>query len=177
MNVSTGGGNVQAGTVGGVFSVSTGGGNVAVQKVSGSTAVSTGGGNISVGGSVGTTKVSSGGGNISLKSITGGVKCVTGSGDVYIELKPDGKTESKISSGYGSVVLYIPADSKATITAKVKDYNTWGEDNDKPITSDFKTTTEDKSSHSLRYVYVLNGGGSDIEIQSTSGDIKIKKMK
>ncbi len=178
LKIRTGGGNVKAGNVGGVFTVTTGGGNVEVKNVSSTTTVTTGGGNISISESVGKTNVTTGGGNLSLKGISGGVRCVTGSGDVYVELKPDGKSGSKIKSGNGSITLYVPGDAKATITAKVRNYEQWGDDNDRhPITSDFKVTTEDKSSHSLRTVYVINGGGSDIEIETISGNIKIKKMK
>ncbi len=177
LTVKTGGGNVKSGDVGGVFSVTTGGGNVEVDRVSSSAKVTTGGGNISVGSASGTTKASTGGGNLSFKNINGGINCYTGSGDVYVELNPDPGVNSEIKSGSGSVTLYLPASAKATVVAKVKGWDTWGEDNKNPVSSDFKVTTEDKSSSTIKTTYKLNGGGSTIEVQTTSGEIRIKKQK
>ncbi len=177
LKVRTGGGNVNSGDVGGVFTVTTGGGNVQVQAVSSSAKVTTGGGNVSVGRASGKTSAKTGGGNLSFKNIKGGIDCYTGSGDVYVELNPDPKVNSEIKSGSGSVTLYLPGNAKATVVAKVRGWDTWGEDNTSPITSDFKLTTEDKSHSTVKTTYVINGGGSTIEVQTTSGEIRIKKQK
>lgn len=177
LKVKTGGGNVNAGNVEGELAVTTGGGNVDVIKVSNSVSVTTGGGNITLSGSKGKTKVTTGGGNIILKNSSGAVKSYTGSGDVYVELTPDPKMNSEIKSGSGSITFYIPSDAKATIIAKVRGYDRWGDNSDSPIISDFKLSTEDKSSNSLKTVYVINGGGSEIEIETSSGEIHIEKMK
>lgn len=175
--IKTGGGNVNAGNVEGELSVTTGGGNVDVLNVKGSTKVTTGGGNISLISSNGKNKFTTGGGNLTLKNINGGVQCYTGSGDIYAELNPDSKVNSQIKSGAGNITLYIPSNAKVTITAKVRDWDNWSKGGENPISSDFSTTTEDKSSHQLKNVYVVNGGGSEIEIETSSGEIYIKKMK
>ncbi len=177
LNVSTGGGNVNAANVGGELVVTTGGGNVNVMKVSNTVTVTTGGGNISINSSGGKTKATTGGGNLTLKDINQGVKCYTGSGDVNIELNPDPKVNSEIKSGSGSVTLYIPSNAKTTIIAKVRNWDSWGNDKESPVTSDFNLSTEDKSSHRYKTTYVINGGGSEIEIETSSGKIHIKKMK
>ena len=177
LKVRTGGGNVNSGDVGGVFTVTTGGGNVQVQAVSSSAWVTTGGGNVSVGRASGKTTAKTGGGNLSFKNIKGGIDCYTGSGDVYVELNPDPKVNSEIKSGSGSVTLYLPENAKATVVAKVRGWDTWGEDNTSPVTSDFTLTTEDKSHSTVKTTYVINGGGSTIEVQTTSGEIYIKKQK
>ncbi len=177
LKITTGGGNVQSGNVGGVFSVTTGGGNVDVQTVTSSAKVTTGGGNVSVAGAGGNTKATTGGGNLSFKNISGGINCYTGSGDVYVELNPDPKVNSEIKSGSGSITLYLPDNAKATVVAKVRGWDTWGGDKSSPIISDFKLTTEDKSHSTVKTTYVINGGGSTIEVQTTSGEIYIKKQK
>lgn len=176
LKVRTGGGNVDAGDVGGVFTVTTGGGNVDAKKVTGVVAVTTGGGNVSVDGAKGKTTATTGGGNLSLKGIYGGVKCFTGSGDVSIELNPDPKMDSKIKSGGGNVTLYLPGNAKATVVAKVRGWDSLDKNESDPVKSDFPATTEDKSSHSMKSTYVINGGGSTIEIETTSGEIHIKKQ-
>lgn len=178
LSVTTGGGNVKSGIVGGVFKVTTGGGNVDVEKVSSSAKITTGGGNVSVVGASGKTNATTGGGNLSFKNIKGGIKCFTGSGDVYLELNPDPNVNSEVKSGSGSITLYLPANAKATVVAKVRGWDTWGEDNESPITSDFEVSTENKEGPStIRSVYQINGGGSTIELQTTSGEIYIKKQK
>ncbi len=177
LKIRTGGGNVKSGEVGGVFSVTTGGGNVDVEKVSSSAKVTTGGGNVTVSGANGKTKITTGGGNLSFKNIKGGIDCYTGAGDVYVELNPDPKMNSEIKSGSGSITLYLPDNAKATVVAKVRGWDTWGEEDSSPITSDFKITTEDKSHSTVKTTYQLNGGGSTIEVQTTSGEIYIKKQK
>ncbi len=177
LQIRTGGGNVEAGNVGGVFTVTTGGGNVEVKNVNGGVSVTTGGGNVSVSGSKGKTNASTGGGNLSLKGIYGGVKCLTGSGDVYVELNPDTDSDSKIKSGSGNVTLYLPGSAKTTVVAKVRGWDSWDGEKSSPIVSDFSETTEDKSSHTVKATYVLNGGGGTIEIETTTGEIHIKKQK
>lgn len=177
LRVSTGGGNVIAGNCEGALKVSTGGGNVDVMKVSGEVNVSTGGGDVSIKSSGGKAKVTTGSGNLRLKDINGGINCYTGSGDVSVELNPDPKLKSEIKSGTGNVTLYIPANAKATIIAKVQDWDLWGQNTHNPITSDFPESTEDKHPHLLKTTYLVNGGGSEIEIETTSGEIHINKMK
>jgi len=177
LKVRTGGGNVKSGNVGGVFTVTTGGGNVDVKAVSSSASVTTGGGNVSVSGSSGKTSATTGGGNLSFKNIKGGIDCYTGSGDVYVELNPDPKVNSEIKSGSGSVTLYLPGNAKATVVAKVRGWDTWGGDEKSPIISDFENTTINRSHSTVRSTYVINGGGSTIEVQTTSGEIYIKKQK
>jgi len=177
LKVSTGGGNVRAGNVGGVFTVTTGGGNVDVKMVSGGVKVTTGGGNVSVDGTKGKATATTAGGNLSLKGINGAVECFTGSGDVYVELNPDPKMNSEIKSASGDVTLYLSESAKATVIARVRGWDSWGGDESDPVVSEFKITTEDKSSHSVKCTYQINGGGSTIEVETTSGEIHIKKQK
>lgn len=175
--IRTGGGNVNAGNVDGELKVTTGGGNVDVLQVKGSTKVTTGGGNITLKSSSGKNNFTTGGGDLILKDVNGGIKCYTGSGDIHVELIPDPKINSEIKSGMGDITLYIPSNARTTIVAKVRDWNSWGNDSGSPITSDFPVTTEIKTSHTLRSVYTINGGGSEIKIETSSGEIKIQKMK
>ena len=177
LKVRTGGGNVKAGDVGGELTVTTGGGNVTVEKVTGTAKVTTGGGDVSVAGAAGKSEITTGGGNVSLKNMSGGVECYTGSGDVYVELNPDPGLDTKIKAGTGNITLYLPATAKATIVAKVRGWDSWEENKTDPITSDFANTTEDKGEHRMKSTYVLNGGGSKIELETTSGEIHIKKQK
>ena len=179
-DISTAGGNIKVESVDGMADISTGGGNINVGVISGSADISTGGGNINLDGAAGKVEVSTGAGNINLKSIKGSVEVSTGAGNITIELSPNGTGRSDISAGIGDITLYVPADSKATIMASVNDFS-WGESKDVPdnINSDFDVTTYDKKGHGKpsEAVYQLNGGGSIIELNTTMGEINIKKLK
>ena len=157
--------------------MTTGGGNVDVKKISGEFKVTTGGGNVTVETAKGKSHATTGGGNLSFKGLSGGVECYTGSGDIYVELNPDSKIESRIKSGNGNITLYLPESAKAIVVAKVRGWDSWGGGKSYPITSDFKISTEDKSSNAFKSSYVINGGGSTIEVETTAGEIRIKKMK
>jgi hypothetical protein len=178
-DISTGGGNINVGDVGGKVDISTGGGNIKVGNVSGSADISTGGGNINLESAKGKIDVSTGAGNISLKNITGFVDASTGAGDIYAELIPDGKTHSELTTGIGDIELQIPGSANATIVAITKVLMWSSDDSDlENIRSDFKPSNvkRNRENKSIEVTYVLNGGGSKIEISTGMGEIDIKKL-
>ncbi len=140
-DISTAGGNVNVGSIDGNADVSTAGGNVTVGVVSGMADISTAGGNINLDGATGTVEASSGAGNINLKNIKGSIEANTGAGNITAELTPDGKNKSEFNSGVGSITLYVPESSKATIIATTSDFK-WGdsEKDSDSIKSDFESS-------------------------------------
>ena len=177
-DISTGGGNINVGDIGGKADVSTGGGNIKIGSISGSADVSTGGGNISLESAEGKVDVSTGAGNITLKNITGFADASTGAGDILAELIPDGKTKSDLTTGIGDIQLVIPTSANATIVAKTR-VHMWSDDDsdlDK-IRSDFEPSDikRNKERKTIEVTYVLNGGGSKIELSTGLGEIDIKK--
>lgn len=177
-DVSTAGGNIVVKNVGGRADISTGGGNVSVENVSGSADVSTGGGNINLENANGNVDVSSGAGNLVLKNVKGSIDASTGSGTITADLQPDGKSQSDLSTGMGAIVLYVPENAKATIVATTTVMMWEGNDNNlNDIKSDFKPTKIDQNKEDKRIevTYVLNGGGSKIELSTGMGRIEIRK--
>jgi len=181
LSVSTGGGNVDCGNVGSDIKVSTGGGNISVNNISGEMSVTTGGGDIygnsiSKGGSIMT-----GAGNVNLNNLSGYVKITSGAGDISAEFVSVGNNKSYITTGYGNITLYIPGNAKATITATVKWAEVWSDKKDisEYILSDFKPSKEDYNKKRGEYhaVYDLNGGGTRIDLETSIGNIEIKKSK
>ncbi len=177
-DVSTAGGNIFVKNIGGSADLSTGGGNIQISEISGSADVSTGGGNISLENASGKVEVSSGAGNVELKNIKGSIDASTGSGTITSYLQPDGKNNSELSTGMGSIILYVPGNAKATIVATIPS-QMWGSDKDelKNIKSDFEPTTIDRKGEprQIKVTYVLNGGGSKIELSTGMGKIEIRK--
>jgi len=178
--ISTAGGNVNVGTVGGSAEISTAGGNVTVSTVSGSAEISSGGGNIILEGATGKVEANTGGGNIELKNVKGSIEANTGAGNIVAELSPDGKSNSDLNSGVGSITIYIPESAKTTIVATASDFK-WGDsgkDSDS-IKSEFESynISQNRKGNTFESVYELNGGGSRIELNVGMGNINIKKLK
>ncbi len=182
LTVSTGGGNVTSGNVGNNVVITTGGGDVSVNNISGTTVVTTGGGNISG------TKITKGGtvvtgaGDVVLKNLTGDIDVTSGAGNVITEFTSVGNKESKIITGYGDITVYIPENAKVTIEATVRfaEGNVWSTDKteiSESIKSEFKSSTEDQRKGECHAVYNINGGGTNIELETSLGQIIIKKLK
>lgn len=178
-DISTAGGNVGVGSIGGDADVSTAGGNVNVGVVSGMADVSTAGGNIKLDGATGTVEVSSGAGNIDLKNIKGSIEANTGAGNITAEFTPDGQNKSEFNAGVGSIILFVPASSKAIIIATTSDFK-WGSEKDSDsIKTEFESSnvSQIRKGNKFEAIYKLNGGGSEIELNVGMGDINIKKLK
>lgn len=176
LEISTGGGNITVGSIGGKAEISTGGGNISVGKVSGSIELSTGGGNINLDGTIGNVEANTGGGNITLKNISGSLEANTAGGNIYAELTPGSNSNSELNTASGDINLTIPANSKVHITATVYVGSHANDpDVEKIIKSDFEPTTVEKTSKNLIKKFLLNDGGSVIELNTASGKIKINK--
>jgi len=176
---STSGGDVEVGDVGGDATLSSSGGEVKVGKVSGSARLKTAGGDIDLRSASGTVEAKTAGGNIRLENISGSIVAKTAGGDVEAELIPSGKGPSELRSSGGNVILSIPSNAKVTIDATIELRYEWGRHRDDyDIHSDFKeeSKTGDKDEQEIHAVYKLNGGGDRITLETTNGNIEIKKL-
>ncbi len=182
LTVSTGGGNVTSSNVGNDVKITTGGGDVSVNNISGTTVVTTGGGNVTG------TKIDKGGtvttgaGDVVLKNLSGEIIVTSGAGNIITEFVSVGNKESKIITGYGDLTVYIPENARVTIEATIKfaEGNTWTIDKkgiSELIKSEFKSSTEDKRKGEYHAVYNVNGGGTNIYLETSIGLIEIKKLK
>jgi hypothetical protein len=180
LTMSTGGGSVNVGDVGGGAEVKTGGGSINVGKVQQSLKLSTGGGSVEVKGASGDMSVRTGGGSVTMEDVTGTLTLKTGGGDVSVELTPSGKGGSKVYSGGGDIRFYVPENAKATIEATLNIKHGWGNSWKRyKITSEFKADKFEKNEddESMFGSYILNGGGNRIELETTNGNIDIRKLK
>lgn len=176
IDIKSGGGNISMGNINDNISVSTGGGNIELGVVKNSVDLKTGGGNIDLAGATGKVMTKTGGGNITLKNINGIVDVASGAGDISVELTPSGKDESDIKTGQGDIDFYIPAVAKATIHVLIKRH-VWQDSQDSDfIKSDFPSTTINKTNSEIDALYRINGGGTDIYLQTTEGQISINKL-
>jgi DUF4097 and DUF4098 domain-containing protein YvlB len=181
LKASTAGGDVEVGDVGGDAVLSSSGGEVKVGKVSGSATLKTAGGDIELLSASGNVEAKTAGGNIRLEKITGSIAAKTAGGDVVAELIPSGKGTSELRSSGGNVSLSLPSSANASIDATIRihgDGRFWRSKDEYDIHSDFTAESKnvDKDEDEIHAVYKLNGGGDSITIETTNGNIEIRKM-
>lgn len=183
LKASTSGGDIVIGDVGGEARVGTSGGNIKIRKVSGSASMNTSGGNIDLESASGNVTANTSGGDINLDNITGSVEANTSGGEIVAKLNPTGgKGRSKLKSSGGEIRLYIPETAKATIEAVIQLHGRWrsrGRD-EYEIRSDFKAATSNVRGgdrDEIREVFILNGGGEEIYLETSESNIQIRKWR
>lgn len=174
-HVNTGGGSIVIGPTKGDIVANTGGGSIKMKEAIGKVSANSGGGSINVDGSGGEVSVNTGGGSINIDSAKGKISASTGGGSIMAKFLGYGDFESKgvkLVTGGGKITLYIPADLKATINAKI-------EIDDEPesdIISEF-SLKKVKEDDEVIMKGDINGGGPEIFIRTADSDIEIKKLK
>jgi len=84
IKLATGGGNITAGNIGGPARLETGGGNIVAKSVAGELYASTGGGHIVIGSVAGNATLHTSGGHIRVTSIQGTARLETGGGNITL---------------------------------------------------------------------------------------------
>jgi hypothetical protein len=179
LKLKTGGGNILVTGSGSDAVINTGGGNILVDKSDGKLELTTGGGDIRLNNPKDELIAKTGSGSIYVQNASGKMNIYTGSGDADIFCTSSYKGNSEIKTNNGDVILNLPPNIKATVTAKVNsrgssDQNDSDIDN---IKSDFKATTIDrhKDENVIIVVYQINGGGGNINVTVANGSIELKK--
>lgn len=117
-------------------------------------------------------------GNVQLENITGSIEAKTAGGDISADLIPSGKGRSELRSSGGNIVLYLPSDAKASVEATIRIRGWWrARSEDYDIRSDFpeSSKTIDKDEQEIQASYKINGGGDPITLETSNGNIDIRK--
>ena len=173
ISVETSGGDIVADNINGDFEGKTSGGDIEVCNVSGNLEINTSGGDVEVDGAEGYIEAGTSGGNIEVSMTKYHPKK-----DQHIELKSSG----------GKLELALPADFKGSVEAAIHVYGASLDDYD--IYSDFPLNIvragdeEAAKGHRKLFRKVngiitangdINGGGNSIILETSNGDIHIKK--
>ena len=173
VKVKTSGGEIIADNINGDFEGKTSGGDIKVRKVSGNLEISTSGGDVEVDGAEGYIEAGTSGGDIEVS-----VTKYHPKRDQHIEMKSSG----------GKLELTLPADFKGSMEAVIHIYGASLDDYD--IYSDFPLEIvregDEAAGKSYRKLFRkvngiitaegdINGGGDSIILETTNGDIRIKK--
>lgn len=127
-----------------------------------------GSGHITLGEISGDAKVDVGSGDVSLENIGGDVRVDTGSGDIKIDSSLGRGVQWRLDTGSGGVLLTLPADARFAIAAETSS----GE-----IEIDFPLTVSGKIRKRELRGAVGESPEAEIRIETSSGDIQIKKRK
>ena len=189
----TGGGSVEIMSATDGASIETGGGSIEVHQCSGKVKAETGGGSIDLGDISGSAQLETGGGSIHLTSAKGHVEAQTGSGGIELYGVPSARVEtgaggivvklvrtgaerhdSTLETSAGDITVYIAPDVAISVRASV-DLG-----NGHHITSDFPdihiaTEGNNWGPRSLSAEGKLNGGGPELKVRTTTGDICFRR--
>jgi len=162
----TSGGNLGFARIEGDLDASTSGGNITLNEGTARAKLRTSGGNITVDRAGGPTEVSTSGGDISLRSVEHLISASTSGGDVRAKITGPISQDTALSTSGGNVVVEI-----APGTGFHLDASTSGGD----VRADGITITLEKGgSGKSRLVGAVNGGGPELKLRSSGGDVKIR---
>ena len=149
LELRTGDGSIRGREIGGQMTFSTGDGSVTLDSATGDLDVDTGDGSVSISGKPGTVKLHTGDGAITLRADTG--TAMTG--------------DWSLTTGDGSVALYLPRDFAAELDAHTGDGS---------IRNELSMAAEggDAGKHTLRAR--LGNGGRTLQIRTSDGSIRLK---
>ncbi len=166
VKVKTSGGSLEFDTVKGSVWGRTAGGSIKLEGCTGDADVDTSGGSISIGKVEGEVKAHTAGGSIAVKEVMGTINATTSGGSVtaYISRQPKGDCSLKTSGG--SVTARLAKDIKVDLDAKTSSGKVY---------TDFPVTTKgEKSKRKLNAK--INGGGPELYIRTSGGNIEIKEI-
>jgi TonB family protein len=192
--LSTGGGHIHAGVIGGTAQIETGGGNVSIERVAGRVTASSGGGQINFGEALGPIQARAAGGGVRVLRVSGPmqldnnggsiflprvdspVRASTGTGSITAWLTPTlMKTagDSQLESRQGDIIVYVPRQLSVTIEATID------ASLDHHITADpslplVVSYTNGETGRLMHGQCTVNGGGDVIHLRTTGGNIQLR---
>ncbi|MBI5476935.1 MAG: hypothetical protein HY964_09405 [Ignavibacteriales bacterium] len=177
LNLNTAGGNIEIENVTGIIDGETSGGNIELVDLDGETKMSTSGGNVKLRNSKGSFNIETSGGNMYADNIIGSISFETSGGNIDVT-NTDGKIRASTSGGNVDVALSdnkgidlstsggnIKVKVPKTISADVDAEASGGD-----VSCDLEFSGKIKDG---RMKAKINGGGNQIKLETSGGDIII----
>lgn len=167
----TGDGAIRLDGINGRLELRTGDGAIRVSGVTGDLRLNTGDGAITVDGAEGKLSLETGDGGVNVEGKMTSVKMHTGDGSIVYRVEPGARMDDDwdISTGDGSVSVYLPASFSAELDAHTGD---GGIRNDLGVEDVEKSGDRDRDRQTLRAR--LGDGGHRFRIQTGDGAITLK---
>jgi DUF4097 and DUF4098 domain-containing protein YvlB len=190
----SGGGSVTIGSALGGAVLETGGGSIRLERCPGHVKATTGGGSIDLGDVGADAEMETGGGSIRLASAKGPVRAETGGGSIELNNVPSARAEtgaggivarfmpssgerndSVLETSAGDITVYLASNLNITVRASIEVANGHNIHSDFP---ELRVTTEggDYGPQTVSAEGSLNGGGPQLKIRTTTGDIYIRRV-
>jgi beta-lactamase regulating signal transducer with metallopeptidase domain len=164
--LNTAGGNLSIGRVTGEVDANTSGGNISVDGSNANVAVNTSGGNIHLGRIGGTVKATTSGGNISVEEVNGDLTAKTSGGQISARLATQPQGRSVLKTSGGGITVYLADGIAVDLEAETSAGR---------VRSDVEVTTSGEIKKD-RLRGTINGGGPVLELDTSAGDIHIRKL-
>jgi hypothetical protein len=165
----SGDGSITVERVDGQLDLRTGDGRIRASEVSGEMTFDTGDGSVTVDGARGRLSVDTGDGTVNVRGNLGSVKLHTGDGSVTYRAEPGSAMTDpwEITTGDGTVALFLPPDFGAELDAHTGDGN---------ITDDLSIERPDEEDRRARRTLrgKIGQGGKLLRVRTGDGSIRLK---
>lgn len=158
----TSGGSISVQSCKGDVKVETSGGSLSIGDVSGDVHGRTSGGSISLESISGTANVATSGGSIKMGNVGGQVSAKTAGGSIKVAITKQPKGDSELSTSGGSIRVTLSPDIAVDLYARGR-----------KVYSDFEV--DGKTSAEYKLKGPINGGGPELELHTSSGNVYIEK--
>jgi hypothetical protein len=175
-SVETAGGAINVLKCNGSLSAQTGGGNLELGQVGGKAFLQTAGGSIRMSSSAGPVVATTGAGQIELHGLTHGVRVQNGAGTIVAEFVGTSLSNNSIlETSMGDVIVYLSPDAKATVHAEVLEAHGRHIHSDIPGIGTVESGRGLAGPKRLNADAKLNGGGPELRIRVTAGNIEFRR--
>lgn len=166
VKLNTSGGNLSLGRITGKVDAHTSGGNIALDGSDADVVVNTSGGNISLGRVGGTVRATTSGGNISVDEVNGEITAKTSGGQISARLARQPAADCLLRTSGGSITVYLADNVSVDLEAETSAGRVETDVEVAAIGSIKKDRLHGK----------INGGGPLLELDTSAGDIRIKRL-
>ncbi|MDB6094544.1 MAG: hypothetical protein JWM32_2106 [Verrucomicrobia bacterium] len=165
VNARTSGGNISLAKITGEVVAHTSGGNVSLTEGGAAVKLGTSGGDIRLGHAVGPANLNTSGGNVEIKAVENTIDASTSGGNVTAAIVGGIKGDCRLSTSGGRVRVAVDKTAAFHLDA-----STSGGDVE---AGGLTITVERGASGKSRFAGKVNGGGPELKLRSSGGDIDI----
>jgi len=161
----TSGGSIQIGEADGEVDVHTSGGSIHIDRTKARVLANTSGGGIRIKSAGGDVEAHTSGGSITVEEVMGAIKADTSGGSVTATITRQPQSDCSLTTSGGSVTVYLTGDIAANLNARSSGGH---------VSTEFPITVQGElSKHEVQAK--LNGGGPELYLRTSGGNVYIKK--
>ncbi len=167
VKAKTSGGSIKLAECRGDADLVTSGGSISINSVDGAVAANTSGGGISLGSATGRARLSTSGGSISVDQLQGAIEASTSGGGITVGIAVQPRQPCRLSTSGGSIKVSLASHLRLDINASTSGGR---------VHSDFDLLVRGGMRNSSLQGK-LNGGGPELYLRTSGGNITLAKME